>query len=350
MKIWIDARSFSLKEKKFFIEFIKNLKDYNSWDIFNIYWSDLPKINNPQIKIVESKKYINFLSEQTFFLKKLIEDKNDIIINFDETFPIFYNNKIVKIVNSMEKILYPDINNSKFFKKYSFLTTFKINLKKAEKIICFHNKTKEEINEKLNVDENKIYVINSFFYKLKQNESLINIKNKYLLKWDYFIYNSWIWNSKNLKKFLEAFLEVLEINKNLTLFITWNETSKDIELRELIIDLWLTNNIIFTWDLIENEIKSFYNQASFIIHPVIYDAFWISLNQAINYNTKILASKLIEIQSIFWDNIYYFNPLYKNEIKNAILNNLENKKNIDYSKIIEKYNSTDFVKNLLNTL
>lgn len=50
MKIWIDARSFSLKEKKFFIEFIKNLKDYNSWDIFNIYWSDLPKINNPQIK------------------------------------------------------------------------------------------------------------------------------------------------------------------------------------------------------------------------------------------------------------------------------------------------------------
>lgn len=350
MKIWIDARNFSKIEKIFFTEFLKNLKDNNSWDIFNIYWCDLPKINTENINIIPSEKYCSFFAEQTLFLKKLLDDKNDIVINFDETFPIFYSKKFVKVIFSLKKLFYPDLDNSKLFNKYSFLSTFKNNLKKSNKIICFHDKTKEEINEKLNISESKIEVIDWFFYKTSKSDSLVNVKSKYLLKWDYIIYNSWIWNSKNLKKFLEAFLDVTKTNPLINLFIIWNQASKDIELRENILNLNLTNNITFVWEINQKELKSYYSQALFLVHPVSYENFALNLSEALNYNTPILASNLQEISSIFQKEIKYFNPLYKNDISKVILENLEKTNKANYTKILEKYNSQSFVKNLLQTI
>lgn len=350
MKIWIDARNFSKNEKIFFLEFLKNLKDNNSWDIFNIYWCDLPKINTENINIVPSEKYCNFFAEQTLFLKKLLNDKNDIIFNFDETFPIFYQNKFIKVIFSLKKLFYPDFDNSKLFNKYSFLSTFKNNLKKSNKIICFHNKTKEEINEKLNINEAKIEVIDSFFYKTSKSDSLVNIKSKYLLKWDYIIYNSWIWNSKNLKKFLEAFLDVTKVYNNLNLFIIWNQAAKDIELRENILSLNLTNNVTFIWEINSKELKSYYSQALFLVHPVSYENFALNLSEPLNYNTPILASNLQEISSIFQNEIKYFNPLYKNDISKVILENISKNKKVDYVKILEKYDCKSFVQNLLKTI
>gem|GEM_PF-2121259 len=48
-------------------------------------------------------------------------------------------------------------------------------------MICFSEKTKNEINEKLNISKNNIKVFTPFFNKNSDLSSNINIKNKHSL-------------------------------------------------------------------------------------------------------------------------------------------------------------------------
>jgi hypothetical protein len=50
-----------------------------------------------------------------------MDDKNDLVIFFDDTRPIFYKKDSVEIISSLEKILYPNIAYSRFFKKHTYL-------------------------------------------------------------------------------------------------------------------------------------------------------------------------------------------------------------------------------------
>jgi hypothetical protein len=82
-----------------------------------------------------------------------------VLISFDDTRPIFYNNESIQIISSLEKILYPNLAYTKFLKKNTFLFTIKSNIKKSKTIICFDDKTKKDINEKLNIHEKKIKIV-----------------------------------------------------------------------------------------------------------------------------------------------------------------------------------------------
>ncbi len=350
MKIWIDARSFSVNEKNFFNEFLKTLKSENTQNVINIYCNWISKINNPNFNIISSKNYVSFWWEQSLFLKRLLKDNNDVVISFEETFPIFYKNRLIQIINSLEQVLYPNIHNAKLFSKYSYLFRKKRNLKHAKKIICYHEKTKKEINEKLNIPENKIEVLKPFFYNSLPSNSLINIKNKHSISWDYLVYNSWVWNSKNIKRLLECLKEINKTTK-LSLIVLWNQASSDIEFREMVINMWLTQNVIFVWEIIDNELWAYYNQSNGLVHPVIYDSFPFCLSEALNYNTPIISSSLEEIESIFGKNIQYFHALSKNDMVQNIWKLLKNEKQSqNYTKILWEYSAKNFVKNLLNII
>ena len=155
MKIGIDVRNLSIEQKKFSSEFLKYFIEKNEDALVNIY----SVYEFEATRMIKSKSFQGFFGEQVLFLKRLLDDKNDLVITFNDTFPIFYNKRFVQVITSLEKLLYPNIELSKTFKKHTYQTILKTNLKKAEKILCFDEKTKKDINEKLNIDEDKIEII-----------------------------------------------------------------------------------------------------------------------------------------------------------------------------------------------
>ncbi len=338
MKIWIDSRYFSKLQNKFFEEFVEIFTQKNENDTINIYDE---KVNN---KLTQ-----NLFWEQTLFLQQLLKDKNDILISFEQTFPILYNSRVIQIIPSLENILYPDLSNTKFFRKYSTLFTIKNSLKKSYKIICFNKKTKEDINEKLNISEDKIEVISPFFPASPKESAKIDIKAKHSITWDYIIYDSETWNNKNLKRFLESISEINK-DKELNIIFIWNKIASDIEVRELVIRLWLTEKIVFAWIPADNELWLYYKQSIWVIYPTIYDSFPFSLANAINYETPIIASDLDEIRNIFWDSISYFSPISVISIKNEIINLTKKKKTPNYKDILEKYSKENFALNLTSLI
>jgi hypothetical protein len=154
-----------------------SLKDKTNY--YNIYADSKIKIENENIKIINTEGFKSYFSEQTSFLNRLNKDKNDIVIFFDDNRPIFYNKDSIQIISSLEKILYPNLNYSKFFKKNIYLYTIKSNIKKSKIVVCFDDKTKKDINEKLNIHEKKIKIISGFFSKNMEPTSKIDIKTKH---------------------------------------------------------------------------------------------------------------------------------------------------------------------------
>jgi len=349
MLLWLDLRF--LKNdlySNFILELIQNLIINNWNNRYTIYINSDNKDNthisklslnkNCKIKIIEIKNFS--LKEQIHFLKILNNDKNNLTIFFNHFKPIFYRWNYYTFVLSLKNIYYWNFKSS--LSKYKYIFLLEKNLEKSEKIICFDNNTKNELTERFNIKEEKINIIHWFFkdslinkLDIWKNEINIDIKAKYWIKNNYLIYAYWDWIEKNIEKLIQIYDK---INKNTDLIILWDKISKNIFLRNKIINLNLQNRIKFVSQIKNSEIPLLYKQSIWTIFPSLYETFPFELSNAIKYNIPIIASDLTNLKNIFWDTIKYFSPISRidmiKQINKFIQNNTQNK---EYNNIIKNY-------------
>lgn len=346
MKIWIDIRNSSKTKKVFCKDFLDFFQSHNSEHTLRIYADSLFDTEHK----ISNEKFGSFFGEQTFFLQQLLKDKNDVVISFDETFPVLYHGKVIQVIPTLENILYPDVENTKLFKKYSYLFTIKKNLKHAEKIVCFSENSKRELNEKLNISEEKIMVLKPFFPSSPENTTKIDIKTNLWITWDYFIYDYNYYTNNNLKRVLESIKE-LSKTREIFLVILGNKNANNREIRELILELSISNKIFFVWTPDSKELGAYYTQSRGVLYPIIYDNFPMSLNHAVNYQVPILASENSETRNIFGDEITYFSPIsVSSMVKNIDWFLEKNIQTTNYKNIKKNYNQENFYTHLISIL
>ncbi len=353
MKIGIDLRF--IKDElysKFALELVKAYINSNSWNKYTIY---LNKDINLWMENIIDKKIVNIenesFQEQYKFLKILKEDKNNTMIFFNQYKPILYKWDYITIIWSLKEIYYMNFNSH--IKKMKFLFLMENNLKNSRKTICLDKNTKNELIEKYNIKEEKIEIINWFFpksWKVENiNEIAINIKNKFLIKNDYIIYSWWDSIEKNYEKLVLVLDRLRKDNIEIDLVFLWNNISKNIQLRNHILDLWLEKNVYFLWSPDIESKKYLYKEALFTIFPSFYETFPFRLSEPMYFWAQILSSNLNNIKKIFWEKITYFSPISVNSIykvaKDFIIKN-ENKKDIDYSEIKNEYSLEKTTKQL----
>jgi hypothetical protein len=121
--------------------------------------------------------------------------------NGKEAFFIFFNNKIPVNIKKDYILFVPELISLHFSKKENYIKNFfnkylfLHSCRNAKKIICFTKTIKEEINDKLNIYENKINIIRPFFSKYDDKEDendviKINFRTKYNISGDFIIYDS----------------------------------------------------------------------------------------------------------------------------------------------------------------
>jgi glycosyltransferase involved in cell wall biosynthesis len=355
MKIWLDLRFINDDlYSDFVIELTKSIITHQISKKFIIYtnqnlkWFDF---SNCIIKKVLIKN--NSIQEQIKFNKILKKDNNALIIFFNHCKPIFYKWYYIILISTLKDIYYNNFSN--YFHKYIFLYLLEKNLKKANKIICFDKNTNNELIEKFNIKEQKINLINWFFPNknlLTSIENLkINIRIKYDLKNNYFIYSWWEWVEKNYEKLINVFYKLKKEWVNIDLVILGRNISKNIPLRKLILKLNMQKNIHFISVIKQNERILLYKNSLWVLFPSFYEPFPFRLTEPLYYNTKIIASDLINIKEIFWNTITYFSPISVNNIYEIVKNNitLKNKK-IDYNEIINKYTTQKTTEQIINII
>jgi glycosyltransferase involved in cell wall biosynthesis len=129
--------------------------------------------------------------------------------------------------------------DKKFLKKYLYQNMLKRSLNFAEKIFIFDTDTKEELNERFNINEEKIEVITPFFsFQEKSKEEVfikLDVKSKYGIKSDYLLYDGGAGGYKNLERSFEVFSNLIKDGKDISLVLFGDDVAKDINLRHLVV-------------------------------------------------------------------------------------------------------------------
>lgn len=358
MKIWIDLRFISDDlYSKFIIQLIEELikkERHNEYIIYANWIKSSFENDNVIVKNINIK--IWSFSEQTKYLRILKKDKNSLMIFFNHYKPIFYKEAYITFVWSLKNIYYMNFNS--YIKKYKFLFLMNKNFKKSQRLICFDQNTKNELIEKFDIEEERIKTIKWFFpekreIKNEQDTIDINIRAKYSITKDFFIYSWWDSIEKNYEKLISVFSRLREEWKDYAIVFLGHNISTNLNLRNLILETDMQKNVYFLWKIPELHKKYLYSDCLWTIFPSFYEPFPFNLYDPMFYKSHIISSDLKSIKDIFWDKISYFSPISANSIYITVKDYLEkwsNTKKIDYFDILSKYNKENTIDNLVDVI
>ena len=274
---------------------------------------------NDYIKNWEIIKFGNktgHLWEQTDLIKFLKLKNNPLILNFTNTGPIFYKNKIVTL-HDVSFIRCPNAFSFKFKLVYKLLIP--LLLKNSKKIFTVSNFSKNEILDVYKfVNPSDIEVIyNAVDKKFRQIKT--KSKNKYILGL------SSLNPRKNFVRLIKSFVELKkEINdKNLKLYLIGNISGnfKNNEILNLI-----NNNKtdIKIFSLLDDEqIIELYSGAELFIYPSLYEGFGIPPLEAQACEIPVISSNVSSLPEVLSDSVLYCNPLSIKDIKDKMKQLLE---------------------------
>lgn len=346
MKIGIDARTILSPEKgdaigagHYTYQLIRHLleldkeNEYVLFFDFRVREKDIKKFSKPNVKIKfypfsDYKKYLPGMYNELLGTATLQREKLDILHSTSHTsrIPASYRGKTVVTFQDMMMFQAPQ-----FLPQMKLLrekTVARLMAKKADKIIAGSNSLKNEIKNYLGVPDEKIEVIYSGLDKRFYSDPEMD-KNRMLAKFGinkkYILFLGTLEPSKNITRLLQAFAKLKEGQKNgngkkfshqLVLAGKRGWLSK--EYQQIIKDLGLTKDVLFTGYVIGDELVPLFKNADFFIMPSLYEGFGMTVLEAFATKTPSIVSKISSLPEIVGDGAYYVNPISVEEIANAM--------------------------------
>ncbi|UCD14102.1 MAG: glycosyltransferase family 4 protein [Thermoplasmatales archaeon] len=167
-----------------------------------------------------------------------------------------------------------------------FISIEKEGMEKADKIIAVSHFTKRVIVEKYGINPDKITVVHNAVYPIGESE-----KKKIVL----FLGRLTI--QKGPEFFLKAAKKVLKHED--TRFVVAGVGDMLPDLISQAINLGISNRVIFTGKLTEEEVKHIYKISSIYVMPSVSEPFGITALEAISAGTPTIVSKTAGVSEVF---------------------------------------------------
>jgi glycosyltransferase involved in cell wall biosynthesis len=291
----------------------------------------LKKINQDiNIKFVAPKKIIhkkiaedlkvelfginrNYLWDQLDLLYYLQKKGMPLLINFANTLPIFYKNKISVI----HDIIYEKYPVSNSYKKY-YQYIFPLMIKTSKHIITVSEFSKNELVKRYKIKERKISVVYDCVNEIFK-PSKIEKTDKYILALSSVAYH------KNFIGLLEAF-QLLK-NNNIKLYIVGGSNKKIFGEKSLDIlrDIEKNPNVRYLGRVNDEKLVELYSNAQCFVYPSFYEGFGLPPLEAQACGCPIIISDIPVFKEIYGESAIYCNPHNAEDIANKIETVLEDK-------------------------
>jgi glycosyltransferase involved in cell wall biosynthesis len=248
------------------------------------------------------------LWDQISILKFLKSKGNPLIINFSNTLPVFYENKIVTI-HDIIHLKYP-VSYSYSYRKY-YEVVFPLILKYSKHIITVSEFSKKEISSYFGINEAKISIVyNGVDEKFKPKK--LENQERYILGVSSIAYH------KNFISLVEAFLKLK--TKDIKLYIVGglNEKIFGKDSKKILNRLKSNDSIKFLGRVDDNKLIELYSNAVCFVYPSLYEGFGIPPLEAQACGCPVVLSDIPVFKEIYRDSAVYFNPLDPDDIANKI--------------------------------
>ncbi|MEO0232317.1 MAG: glycosyltransferase family 1 protein [candidate division WOR-3 bacterium] len=277
---------------------------------------ELDKINNKNFNFIE----INTFKKGTqyfecfilpFYLKKY---KINVLHFPNFASPLFLNIPYVITVHDLAFLKFKE-----GFKRHDLFywrNIFRLAVKKASLIIAVSENTKKDLNFFWNIPLNKIKVLPSFSSLIY--EDVKEIKEKYNLKYPYFLFVGTLEPRKNLERTIEAFLSFSKkIEENVKLILIGQRGWKCERILRKIEEN--KGKIIWFNNISKKELPFFYKNAIALLYPSLYEGFGLPIIEAYKFNLPVITSNVSSLPEVAGKGAILVNPYDIKEIESAIL-------------------------------
>jgi glycosyltransferase involved in cell wall biosynthesis len=346
MKIGIDARSILNPEKgdaigvgHYTYQLIRHLlqidkeNEYVIFFDFRVREKDVKKFSQDNVKIKfypysDYKKYLPGAYSEILGTATLQKEKLDVLHSTSafNRIPMGYSGKMVTTVHDMSMFSIPQYLSA--VKRTRNKTVANMMARKTDKIIAVSNSIKDDIQKFLKIGEEKTEVIYSgldqrFF---EQSEiSATKVIGKYDITKKYILFLGTLEPSKNIARLLEAFAKFKTAQKKKNagkfeyqLVLAGKRGWLSQEYLQIIRDLSLTKDVVFTGYVIGDELVPLFAGAEFFVMPSLYEGFGMTVLEAFATKTPAILANVASLPEIAGDAALFVNPLDTAELANAL--------------------------------
>ena len=168
-----------------------------------------------------------------------------------------------------------------------FIDIEKEGMEKADHIIAVSNYTKNVIVERYGINPDKISVIHNAVYPIKEGH-----------KQEIVLFLGRLTIQKGAEFFLKAAGKVLDYKPD-TRFVVAGFGDKLQDLIHQAVDMNISDHVIFTGRLTEDEVKHIYGISSVYVMPSVSEPFGITALEAISAGTPTIVSKTAGVAEAF---------------------------------------------------
>jgi glycosyltransferase involved in cell wall biosynthesis len=192
----------------------------------------------------------------------------------------------------------------------------------ASSVVVESEAGKEELMNYLGIEKSKIQVVPFFINNPKIEVSDSSVKeflnqHKISLK-HYLYYPAQYWKHKNHVNLLSAFALVIKTNRNIKLVLSGSDKGYLETIKNHIVKLDLSNNVVLLGFVSEEEKYILYNNAMCLVMPTHLGPTNLPPLEALYYNLPVVCSALKGHIEMLGDSAIYFDPNNIPEIANAI--------------------------------
>jgi len=329
MKILIDFSQIPLQKVGVGIYALNLVSQIYRLDQENTYYmlvqddeSALNFIDDKRFTVIKAKSKIfrkfafRFILEQIYIPYLVLRHKIDMVHSLHYSFPLFAPAK--KAVTVHDLTFYKSARSHQFIKRYYFGGFLYLVAIFADRIIVDSNSTSNDFLQKFKVNQKKITVAHlgkdaSFRPGLDQDK-IEEVKTKYGIKKDYFLYLGTIEPRKNIRRLILAFNRFLKENSSYQLVIAGKKGWGYEEVFVLADDLHLEGSVNFIGFIDEKDKPYLISGAKIFIYPSLYEGFGIPVLEAMSCGIPTITSNVSSLAEISGGAALLINPLDENEL------------------------------------
>lgn len=248
----------------------------------------------------------------------------DITQFFNCVVPPGVKGKSVVIVHDMAYKVCPETVRLKT--KRWLQLTLKGSCKRADAIVTVSESSKQDIIKYLKVSPGKITVMPNgvdlrYFHNRYGDKEIVQVKNKYHIQGEYFLYLGTLEPRKNIPNLLLAYKKLLEINHEEyvpSLVIAGGKGWLFDSIFETVKELNLEKYVLFTGYLEVDEVPKIICGAVAFIFPSIYEGFGMPPLEAMACGTPVITSNLSSLPEVVGDAGILVDPMSTDEICHAM--------------------------------
>ena len=341
MRIGIDARTILNPDKGEaigvghytyqLIRYLLEIDQENEYVLFFDYRvreKDVKKFSKPNVKIKfypfsDYKKFLPGAYNEILGAATLAKENLDVVHTTSpmSRIPASYRGKTIVTINNVAAYKTPDAFPKLSVMKHKTMLNFMVS--KANKVIAVSQSIKKDLKDALNCPEEKVSVIYSGFDKrFSENQSAQ--KEKVMQKFGlenkkYILFLGTLEPAKNISRLLEAFKIFKEKGQDYKLVLAGKNGWLSAEYRQMVKDLEIENDVVFTGYVVGDEIGSLFAGADFFILPSLYEGFGTTVLEAFASGTPAIVSNVSSIPEIAGDAAEFVNPLDAQNIADAML-------------------------------